>query len=124
MPITIRFDKNAPTASAEFMIDNRLADYGLKEIEAPASGPMEFVLASEKFRQLIHDARRIVDRQLEGSNLEIVQLEGTICHDVNVYRLGIRLVVRERGRDGDLSEAARERFTSIAETVRETLKLS
>jgi len=124
MPITIRFDKEAPTASAEFMITNPLLDLERKEIEAKTPRGIETVLLSDKFRQLTHEARTVIERELAGGNLEIVQLAGTICHDVNVYRPGIQLVVRERGRQDEMSEEARERFTSIAEIVREALKLS
>ena len=124
MPITIRFDKGAPTASAEFMISNPLRDFELNQIEAPTPRGIETVLVSEQFRKLTHEARAIIERELAGSKLEIVQLAGTICHDVNVYRPGIRLVVREGGGEGQLSEEARERFTSVAESVREALKLS
>jgi hypothetical protein len=124
MPITIRFDKSAPTASAEFMIASPLRDFEQKEIEAGTPRGTEAVLVSEKFRRLTHEARAITERELAGSNLQIVRIAGMICHDVSVYRPGIRLQVRERGRDGQFSEEAREQFTAIAERVREALKLS
>lgn len=123
MPITIRFDKSAPTASVEFMLNSPAGGFESKEIEAPTPRGLEKVLVSEKFRALTHEARAVAERELAGSELEIVQLGGTICHDVNAYRPGIRLVVRAHGRSGVMSETARERLTSLAETVREALNI-
>jgi hypothetical protein len=124
MSITIRFDKDAPTASAEIMIKNPLPDYDLEDIEASIPRDVDPILASQGFKDLLDEVREILQSELDGSNLEIVQLTGAICHDVSVYRPGIWLVLRERGANGDMSEAGRERLTAVAEKLREDLKLS
>jgi hypothetical protein len=123
MPITIRFDKSAPTASVELMLNSPAGGFASKEIEAPTPREIEKVLVSEKFRELTHEAHAVVERELTESKLEIVQLAGTICHDVSAYRPGIQLVVREHGRSGEMSETARERLTSLAEALREALNI-
>lgn len=124
MSITIRFDKDAPTASAEIMIKNPLSDYDLEDVEAQIPRDVDPMLASQGFKDLLDEVRGILRRELEGSNLEIVQLTGAICHDVNVYRPGVWLVLRERGVNGDMSEAGREHITAVAEKLREDLNLS
>jgi hypothetical protein len=124
MSITIRFDKGEPTASAEFMIENPLPDYDLEDTEAPVPRDVDPMLASQGFKDLIDEVRAILQREPVGVDFELVQLTGAICHTVNVYRPGIWLVMREKGANGDMSEAARERFTAVAEKIREDLKLS
>jgi hypothetical protein len=124
MSITIRFDKGAPTASAEVMIKSPLADYDLEEIEAAIPRDVDPMLASQGFKDLLDEVRGILQRELADGVLEIVQLTGAICHDVGVYRPGIWLVLRERGVNADMSEAGRERVTAIAEKLREDLSLS
>lgn len=124
MSITIRFDKGAPTASAELMIKNTLPDYDLEEVGAPIPRDVDPILASQGFKDLLDEVRAIIQGELAGGDLEIAQLTGAICHDVGVYRPGIWLVLRERGANGDMSEAGRERVTAIAEKLREDLNLS
>lgn len=124
MSITIRFDKGAPTASAEIMIKNPLPDYDLEDIEASIPRDVDPMLASQGFKDLLDEVRGILQRELADDGLEIVQLTGAICHDVSVYRPGIWLVLRERAANGEMSEAGRERITSLAEKLREDLKLS
>ena len=124
MSITIRFDKGAPTASAELMIKKPLPDYDLGEAEAPVPRDVDPMLASQGFKDLLDEVRSILASELASGDLEIAQLTGAICHDVSVYRPGIWLVLRERGKDGDMSEAGRERVTALAEKLREALNLS
>lgn len=124
MSITIRFDKGAPTASAEIMIKNPVPDYDLEDVEASIPRDVDPMLASQGFKDLLDEVRGLLQRELADNGLEIVQLTGAICHDVSVYRPGIWLVLRESGANGEMSEAGRERITSLAENLREDLKLS
>jgi hypothetical protein len=124
MSITIRFDKGAPTASAELMIKKPLPDYDLAEAAAAVPREVDPMLASQGFKDLLDEVRAILASELAAGDLEIAQVTGAICHDVSVYRPGIWLVLRERGKDGDMSEAARERVTALAEKLREDLNLS
>lgn len=124
MSITVRFDKDAPTASAEIMIKNPLPDFDLEDVEAAIPRDVDPMLASQGFKDLLDEARAILQGEIADKALEIVQLTGAICHDVSVYRPGIWLVLRERGANGSMSETGRERITSIAEKIREDLKLS
>ncbi|HUJ31588.1 MAG TPA: hypothetical protein VLY23_09935 [Candidatus Acidoferrum sp.] len=123
MSITIRFDKGAPTASAEIMIKNPLPDYDLEDLGAAIPRDVDPMLASQGFKDLLDEVRAILQRELDGSGLEIAQLTGAICHDASVYRPGVWLVLREHGK-GDMSEKGRERITAVAETIREDLNLS
>lgn len=124
MSITIRFDKGAPTASAEIMIKNPLPDYDLEDVEASIPRDVDPMLASQGFKDLLDEVRGLLQRELADNGLEIVQLTGAICHDVSVYRPGIWLVLRESAANGEMSEAGRERITSLAEKLRKDLKLS
>ena len=87
--------------------------------EAPVPRDVDPMLASQGFKDLLDEVRAILQSELAGGNLEIAQLTGAICHDASVYRPGIWLVLRERGKDGDMSEAGRERITALAEKLRE-----
>ena len=68
--------------------------------------------------------RVLLDRELAGGPLEIAQLTGAICHDREIYRPGIWLVLRERGAKGEMSAASSQRVAEIAETLRHELQLS
>lgn len=124
MSITVRFDKDAPAASAEIMIKNSLPDYDLEDVEASIPRDVDPMLASQGFKDLLDEVRAILQRENNDSAFEVVQLTGAICHDVGVYRPGIWLVLRERGSSGNMSESGRKRITTIAEKIREDLKLS
>lgn len=124
MSIKIIHDSGAPTASIELMITRPLPDYDLDEVEAPIPRNVDPMLASQGFKDLLDEARGILDRELTGSNLEIAQLTGAICHDKNVHRPGIWLVLRERGGAKEMSPAARQRIAAIAEAIRTNLQLS
>ena len=82
------------------------------------------MLASQGFKDLLDEARTILDRELPAAHLEIAQLTGAICHDKSVHRPGIWLVLRERGSSKEMSAAAMEQVAHIAETIRETFSLS
>src|SRR5580704_7727186 len=124
MSIKIALDKAAPASSIELMITNQLPDYDLEDIEAAIPRDVDPMLASQGFKDLLDEARGILDRELAGSGLEIAQLTGAICHDKSVHRPGIWLVLRERGASKEMSPAARQRVAAVAESIRGTLQLS
>jgi hypothetical protein len=124
MTTKITHDSGAPTASIELMISRPLPDYDLDEVEAAIPRNVDPILASQGFKDLLDETRSILDRELAGSTLEIAQLTGAICHDKNVHRPGIWLVLRERGAAKEMSPAARQRVTEIAEAIRTILHLS
>jgi hypothetical protein len=124
MTIKIAYDKAAPTSSVELMITKPLPDYDLEDIEAPIPRDVDPMLASQGFKDLLDEVRTILDRDLSSGTFEIAQLTGAICHDKEIYRPGIWLVLRERSANGEMSVAARQRVASIAETLRHDLQLS
>ncbi|HSY58133.1 MAG TPA: hypothetical protein VK795_01165 [Terriglobales bacterium] len=124
MTIKIAYDKTAPTSSVELMITKPLPDYDLEDTEAPIPRDVDPMLASQGFKDLLDEVRTILDRDLSSGTLEIAQLTGAICHDKEVYRPGIWLVLRERSANGEMSVTARKRVASIAETLRHDLQLS
>jgi len=124
MSLKISHDAGAPTASVELMIRRPLPEYDLVKVEAAAPRDVDPMLASQGFKDLLDEARSILDRELAGSGLEIAQLTGAICHDKNVHRPGIWLVLRERSAANEMSPAARERVAGIAEALRANLQLS
>jgi hypothetical protein len=124
LSLRITHDAAAPNASVELMITRPLPDYDLDEVEAPVPRDVDPMLASQGFKDLLDEARGILDRELAGSGLEIAQLTGAICHDKSVHRPGIWLVLRERGASKEMSPAARQRVAAVAESIRGTLQLS
>jgi hypothetical protein len=124
MTIKISHDSGAPTASIELMISRPLPDYDLDDVEASIPRDVDPMLASQGFKDLLDEARAILDLELAGGPLEIAQLTGAICHDKNIHRPGIWLVLRERTPAGEMSPAARQRVAAIAETIRANLQLS
>jgi len=106
------------------MITKQLPDYDLEDIEAPIPRDVDPMLASQGFKDLLDEARALLDRELAGGPLEIAQLTGAICHDKEIYRPGIWLVLRERGAKGEMSAASSQRVAEIAETLRHELQLS
>jgi len=124
MATKITHDKDAPTASVELMITQPLPDYDLDEVEAAIPRDVDPMLASQGFKDLLDEARAILARELAGGSLEVVQLTGAICRDGTIHRPGIWLVLRERGASGEMSAAARERVTAIADSLRSQLQLS
>ncbi|MHB8753784.1 MAG: hypothetical protein ACYC92_02330 [Candidatus Acidiferrales bacterium] len=125
MKIKITHDANAATASVEMMITRPLEDFDLTEVEAPIPRAIDPILASQGFKDLLDEARAILERAFTGHDLEIAQLTGAICRDAAVYRPGIWLVVRETNAAAkEMSVAARTRIAATAETLRSTLQLS
>jgi hypothetical protein len=124
MAIKITHDAGAPAASIELMITRPLLDYDLEEIEAPIPRDVDPMLASQGFKDLLDEVRSLLHREAAGNNFEIAQLTGAICHDKDVYRPGIWLVLRERGAGKEMSPAARQNVATIAETIRVSLGLS
>jgi hypothetical protein len=124
MAIKISHDAGAPNASIELMITHPLPDYDLDEVEAPVPRDVDPILASQGFKDLLDEARMILDRELAGGSLEIAQLTGAICHDKQIHRPGLWLVLCERGTAKEMSPAARQRVAAIAETLRTILELS
>lgn len=125
MAIKITQDANAATASVELTITQPLDDFDLTEVAAPIPRDIDPILASQGFKDLLDEARAILEREFIGSKLEIAQLTGAICRDGAVYRPGIWLVVREaNAATEEMSPAARSRIAAAAETVRSTLRLS
>jgi len=123
MNIRIQHDLNAPTASIELPIVRPLPDYDLEEIEQPTPRDVDPLLASQGFKDLLDEARVVLDRELAGGSLEIAQLTGAICHEGNVHRPGVWLLLRENGAPDHkpMSEAAQGKVEALAETLRETL---
>lgn len=125
MAIKIAHDTDAPTASVELMISRPLPDYDLDKIEAAVPREVDPILASQGFKDLLDEVRSILEREFAGSGLEIAQLTGAICHDKDIHRPGIWLVVRESGASvREMSPAARNKVAAIAESLRRTLHLS
>jgi len=124
MSIKIAHDAGKPTASVELMITQPLPDYDLDEVEAPVPRDVDPMLASQGFKDLLDEARAVLDRELAGSGLETAQLTGAICRDKAIHRPGIWLVLRERGGAKEMSPAARQRVAAVAETLRSSLQLS
>lgn len=126
MPIKISHDGGAPTASVEIIITEPLPDYDLLEVEAPIPRDVDPMLASQGFKDLLDEARSFFGAELVGSNLEMVQLTGAICHDKSVHRPGVWLVLRERGAASNqpMSDAARVRLSEIAVKLVKHLQLS
>ncbi|MHB8541000.1 MAG: hypothetical protein ACYDCD_08690 [Candidatus Acidiferrales bacterium] len=125
MTIKITHDANAATASVELTITRPLEDFDLPDVEAPIPRDIDPILASQGFKDLLDEARAILEREFAGHDLEIAQLTGAICRDGSVYRPGIWLVVRETNVSGkQMSTEARTRIAVAAETLRSTLQLS
>jgi hypothetical protein len=128
MSIKITHDDAAPAASIELMITKPLSDYDLENVEAAVPREVDPILASQGFKDLLDEARSIVERDLIRASLEITQLTGAICRDRDVYRPGIWLVLRENGAENrgvkGMSSDARAKVAGIAETLRADLGLS
>ena len=126
MSVKITPDPDAPTAGVELMITRPLPDYDLEEVEAQTPRHVDPMLASQGFSDLLDEARSILNRELGGSGLEIAQLTGAICHDGDLHRPGLWLVLREASAatNQSMSPAARMRVAAIAEELRTRLQLS
>lgn len=125
MSTRLTHDSNVPTASIELMICRPLDDYDLLSVEAETPRDVDPMLASQGFKDLIDDARGILERELSGSNLVIVQLTGAICHDGAVHRPGIWLVVEEKNcKSTQMSSEARARVEAAVQSAKSELGIS
>jgi len=126
MAIKITHDANAPTASVELVIKRPLPDYDLDKVEATIPREVDPILASQGFKDLLDEARSILEQELGASGFEIAQLTGAICHDNALHRPGIWLVVREKSATPGqtMSPAAQAKVAAAAEAVRTSLQLS
>ena len=124
MSIKITYDAGAPTASIELTITRPLPDYDLDEVEAPIPRDVDPMLASQGFKDLLDEARGILQAELAGTALKIVQLTGAISHDQNLYRPGIWLVLREEGAANEMPPAARQTVSKLAEKLHHSLGLA
>ncbi len=122
----ITHDAHAPTAAVELIITQPMPDYDLEKFEVQVPREVDPLLASQGFKDLIDDARAVLDRALDGTGLEIAQLTGAICHAGEVYRPGLWLVLRETGAapGQPMSDGARVRVAAVAEHLRTRLGLS
>lgn len=121
MPITIRFDRSKPMASVEFMIQGALPQYEVEKAQAEGRAEVQPLLSARGFKKLLDAVRSAFERELDGSKFEVAQVSGIVCHDLNVYRPGILLIVRGSGSESTIPEEGRERITATAEAVRERL---
>jgi len=126
MPVKISYDAGAPTVSVEIMLTEPLSDYDLLEVEAPVPRDVDPMLASQGFQDLLDEVRSFFNMGLAGSDLEITQLTGAICHDQKVHRPGVWLVLRERDAAGEkpMSDAARPRVAEVAANLVKHLQLA
>ncbi|HJY87791.1 MAG TPA: hypothetical protein VKE24_13230 [Candidatus Acidoferrales bacterium] len=125
MAIKIEHDRSAPTAAVELPLKHPLPDFDLEEVEAPVPRDVDPMLASQGFKDLLDEARSILEEALDATGLEIAQLTGAICPEGAVYRPGIWLVLRESGAQGGqgMSAGARARVAAVAEDLRSRLGL-
>jgi hypothetical protein len=122
----ISHDSGAAAASVEIMLTEPLPDYDLLEVEAPVPRDVDPMLASQGFKDLLDEVRSFLEAVLPGSELEIAQLTGAICHDQNVHRPGIWLVLRERSAlsTQPMSDAASLRTSEVTARLLKHLQLS
>jgi hypothetical protein len=125
MPIKMSHDASAPAASVEIMLTEPLPDYDLLEVEASMARDVDPMLASQGFKDLLDEARAFLDAELGGGGLEIAQLTGAICHDQNIHRPGIWLVLREHpaAKNQPMSDSARNRVSEVASKLLNHLQL-
>src|SRR5260370_41165734 len=121
MSVRILPDANAPTAAIELAITRPLADYDIAEVEMSIPREVDGILVTQGFRDLLDDARGILEGSLRGTGLEIVQLTGAICPGSGVYRPGLWLVLREpaTAADAPIADAAPARPHRRAEELRQ-----
>lgn len=126
MSVKITHDANAPTATVELAILRLLPDYDIEEVEMPIPREVDGILVTQGFKDLVDDARGILQEFLSGKGFEVVQLTGAICPDSAVYRPGLWMVLRESGAGAtqSMTGAARVHVAAAAEELRRRLGLS
>src|SRR6266852_1170115 len=126
MSVNISDDAKAATGAVERPISGSRPDYDLIKVEVGVPRDRDPILASQGFKDLLDEARSILDLVLAGSGLEITQLTGAICVDGGVYRPGIWLVLHEASPAAGqtMSEEARKCVAAAVEDLRTRLGLS
>jgi hypothetical protein len=126
MKMKLQMDAHAPAASIEWMIARPLPDYDLVEIEAGVPRDVDPMLASQGFKDLLDEARTLVESKLTGTGIEIGQLTGAICEDGGVFRPGIWLVLRDSTATADaaMPEASQARVTALAKEIPTALQIA
>jgi hypothetical protein len=126
MSVKITNDADAPTATIELPIRRALEDYDIEEVEMRVPREVDGILVTQGFKDLIDDARGILEELLRGKGLEISQLTGAICPEGGIYRPGIWIVLREAAvaATQPMSAPARTAVAAIAEELRRRLGLS
>lgn len=122
----LQMDAHAPTASIEWMIARPLPDYDLLEIEAGVPRDVDPMLASQGFKDLLDEARTLIEGRLAGTGIEIAQLTGAICADSGVFRPGIWLVLRDSAAvaGAAMPQAAQARITALANEIPAALQIA
>ena len=123
MPAKITYDTHVPTASLELMITEPLPDYDLEEVEAPIPRDVDPHACLARFSRPHRQIRTHLKKELADGKLEVVQLTGAICHDKEIHRPGIWLVLREKADAKEMSPAARERVAALGNLILSTYQL-
>ena len=126
MAIKITYDEHAPTAAVELAITKPLPEYDIAEVDLLVPREVDGVLVTQGFKDLVDDARGLLEGLLHSMGLEISQITGAICPDGKIFRPGLWLVLRETGAPAaqQMSALARQRTAAIAEELRIRLRLS
>ncbi len=126
MTVRITPDTNTPTASVELTIAQPLPDYDLEDVEKPTPRQVDEILVSQGFRDLVDDARAMLEAALEDAGLVLLQFTGAICPGEGLFRPGLWIVCEEKGAEhgAAMSAAARDRLTQLAELLRSRFGLS
>lgn len=122
--ITIRFDRQKPMASVEFVVRKAPPNYPLTKTVVEDRSEIQPVLSSLEFKALVDGVRSAFETEVADGKFEVLRVSGIVFHDVNVYRPGILLLLQEREREGTIPEKGRERVTAVAEAVREQLGMA
>lgn len=125
MAIKITYDEHAPTAAVELAITKPLPEYDIAEVDLLVPREVDGVLVTQGFKDLVDDARGLLEGLLHSMGLEISQITGAICPDGKIFRPGLWLVLRETGAPAaqQMSALARQRTAAIAEELRIRLRL-
>lgn len=126
MSVRILPDVGTPTVAMELTLTGPLADYDIEEVEMSIPREVDGILVTQGFRDLMDDARSVLEGLLHGTGLEIVQLTGAICPGGGVYRPGLWLVLRESAASAaaPMSDSGRARLPGIAEELRRRLQIT
>jgi hypothetical protein len=137
MSIRVIPDQDQPSAAIEIALEKPLPDYDLLQLDQPTPRDVDGILVSQRFRDLVDDARGVLMDLLahppfqanspEHANLdfthsapfalELTQLTGAICPgDDEVYRPGLWIVIRDSHAKPKtaLPAVTQERITAIA----------